>query len=95
MNENYDYQNNAYGQAPEPDYYNMYTNEKVKEAKSVFSRYFLALFLYLLVSNVIVFAVQIILIIAMGSEGATAFLNNNIYIQWLLGVGPQELHRIS
>ncbi len=84
--------NQYYYQAPEPDYYTLYTNSKVNEAKWTFSRYFLALFLYLVISNVVVLAAQIILIVAMGSaEAVNEFLNNNIYIQWLLGVGPMYL----
>ncbi len=91
MNESYGYQNGGYYQSPEPDYYTEYTNQKVKEARSVFSRYFLALFLYLIISNVVVILAQLVLMAILGQNGASEFLDNNIYIQWLLGVGPMYL----
>ncbi len=91
MNGNYDYQNYGSSQYPEPDYYDMYTVEKIKEAKGVFSRYFLALFAYLIISNAVVLIAQLVMIMIWGTEGTAEILNGNIYIQWLFGVGPMYL----
>lgn len=84
----YDYQNNSYG--AEPDYYNLYTGEKLKEARGVFSRFHLALFIF----NVVTYAVAIIaeIIISLWLKDAAADLfQNNIYFQWLFSMLPMYL----
>lgn len=62
----------------------------VKEARGVFSRYNLALFLYTAVAYAVVFALELILSIALGIEEYTKLLDN-VYIQWLFGVGLMYL----
>ncbi len=71
--------------------YDIYTSEKIKEARGVFSRYFLALFLYLVISNAVVLITQLALIAVLGRDGASELLANNIYIQWILSVGSMYI----
>lgn len=82
---------NDYNYNPDIDYYTVYTNNSAKDASRAVSRYALALFLYLLISNVIAIGVEVIIILAMGAEAAGRLFAENIYIQWLLGVGPMYL----
>ena len=89
MNENNEYQN--YGYTPEPDYYTLYTDKKIKEARGVFSRYHLGLFLYTAAAYAVIIIAEFLLIALMGAEKSSALLNDNIYLQWLFGVGPMYL----
>ncbi len=85
----YGYQRNSYGE--EPDYYNLYTNEKVKEARGVFSRFNIGLFTFNVVTYAAVILIEVILALALGQNAAGELFKNNIYLEWLLGVGPMYL----
>jgi membrane protease YdiL (CAAX protease family) len=91
MNNYYDFSGGGGYHSPEPDYYDRYTTDKLHEARGVFSRYHLSLFLYQLIPSILVIAAQIVMIFVMGAKKASEFLDNNIYLQWLLGVGPMYL----
>jgi len=82
---------NSYNQnGNDIDYYTLYMKEGEKEARSAFSRYHLALFLYLLIANLVAVAVQF-LIIRLLPEDTVAAITENVYFSWLLGVGPMYL----
>ncbi len=86
-----DNNNNYYnGENQTTSYYDLYKQEKIKEAGGVFSRYHIALTVYVLTAYFVTFGVQLLLTVIMGSEKA-ADIFNNIYIQWLMGVGPMYL----
>ena len=88
---------NGYEYNPDGDYndnfdqYSLYTNKASKSASRAVSRFALALFVYLLVSNIVVILVEVILYLTMGIQNAESFLAENIYMNWLLGVGPMYL----
>lgn len=79
------------GREYETDYYAQYTSQKLKEARGVFSRYGLALFLYTAVAYAVVLITEAVLMIVLGIDGAVKLLNENVYLNWLLGVGPMYL----
>lgn len=85
----YGYQNNSYQQPP--DYYSLYTEEKLKEARGVFSRFHMGLFLFNIVTYAAVILIEIILSFVMGKGTAGVLLENNIYFEWLLSMGPMYL----
>lgn len=82
MNENYGYTSGP------GDYYEEYTNEKTKEARSTFSRLFLALFSLNGIAYAAVLLIQIIMILVIGDIQKTNDILTNPYIEWLVGVGP-------
>lgn len=86
MNDNY--QNKEY---QEPDYYAMYTEEKLKEARSTFSRFHLALFLYTASAYAAVIIAEIIMIAVMGLNEAAALIENNVYVNALFSFLPMYL----
>lgn len=90
MNENYDYSTHTQGQSNEPDYYAMYIQEKTNEARGVFSRYHLALFLFTVIAYVVIIAAEVFILLFVGKDKA-AYILDNIYVQWIFGVGPMYL----
>ena len=66
----------------------------VKEAKGVFSRYNLALFLYSAVAYAVIFGVDLLLSLilpsAIGAE-KTLEIFSSVWYQWLMGVGPMYI----
>lgn len=88
MNENFNYSDNGYR---EPDYYDLYGMEKKKEARRVFSRYALALFLYTLVATAVSLIIQVIMIAVLGVDKAGTLLEESVYLNWILGVLPMYL----
>jgi len=92
MNENYGNNNFGYdGYTEEPDYYTLYTEQKTREARGVFSRCHLALFLYLLIPSVLVTVAEIIMISILGVDGTSKLLSDNMYLTWILGFAPSYL----
>lgn len=85
MNDNF--QNRYYESNESPGYYELYTEQKVREAKAVFSRYHLGLFLYTAVAYAVILIAQILVLLIMGQEKGTAVFDN-VYVEWLMGVGP-------
>ena len=85
----YGYQNNSYGD--EPDYYNLYTNERVKEARGVFSRFHLGLFAFNAVTYAAVILIEIVLSLIFGKGTTGALLESNIYFEWLISMAPMYL----
>ncbi len=83
------YENNGYSYSQ--DFYEEYTNSKLKEARKVFSRIFLGLFFFILALNVAAIIIEVVLIIALGTKEATNLLSTNIYVIWLLNSLPQYL----
>ena len=83
------YENNGfdYGQ----DFYESYTNSKLKEARSAFSRIFLALFFFILAVNAVIFLTELILILSLGKKEAASLINSSVYLPWLLNSLPQYL----
>ncbi len=73
-----------------PDYYDVYTELQLKEAKGTFSRFSLGLFIYLIASYAVIFAAELVLLLVLGEDGYYA-LAENIYFNWLVGVGPMYL----
>ncbi len=71
---NFGFKDNSQGN--EPDYYAMYVNEKTKEAKSVFSRYHLSLFLFTVISYAVIIAAEFFLALFLGEDGFNRILNN-------------------
>ena len=57
-----------------------FTLEDEVRARKRFSRMFLALAVYLIVSSVIIFGVQIALILTLGEEKASQFFNSTMLI---------------
>ncbi len=86
MNENYNYQNGG-----EPDYYAMYTKSSLKEAGKTFSRLHLALFVYLIVVYAVIFAAEIIMILALGRQKVAELLTTNALLTHLFNSVPQYL----
>lgn len=84
----YNYQNNSY--SVEPDYYDLYTEGKLKEARGVFSRYHLGLLFYTVAAYVAVIALEVILALVMDPD-ALAKLFDNIYFQWAFSMAPMYL----
>jgi len=78
----YGYQNNSYGQ--EPDYYNLYTDQRVKEARGVFSRFHIGLFVFNVVAYAVIILIQIAMMLILGADAANKLLTDNVYIQWVL-----------
>ncbi len=85
MSEYNDFESRDKEQNNEPDYYAMYVNEKTKEAKGVFSRYHLSLFLFLVIANAVVIFAQIVLNLFLGTDGYTDLMNN-VYVTWIFNV---------
>ena len=86
----YEY-NFAGNSGEEFDQYSLYTNRAAKSAARAVSRFALALFLYLIISSAAVILTEVIVYLALGAERAEALLYGNIYMSWLLGVGPMYL----
>lgn len=86
MNENYNYQNGS-----EPDYYEIYTKNSIKEAGKTFSRFSMALFVYLIVVYAVIFAAEIIMIVALGKEKFAELLTTNAIFTHLFNSIPQYL----
>lgn len=72
------------------DYYEQYTEEKIREARGVFSRYHLGLFAYTAVAYAVAILAEVLIILILG-KGKMSELYENIYFQWLLGVGPMYI----
>ena len=85
MNEDFGY-NTVTG-----DYYEQYTNEKIKEARRTFSRLFLGVLALNGIAYAVVFGIQIIMILAIGDVGKVNSIFTNPYLQWLFGIGPLYL----
>ena len=82
---------NSYNQnGNDIDYYTLYLNEGVREARSVFSRYHLAIFFYLLSASVISYGIQIPMMLFL-PEDIILSIFENVYFSWLMGVGPMYL----
>ena len=86
MNENYNYQNGS-----EPDYYEIYTKNSIKEATKTFSRFSLSLFVYLVVVYAVIFAAEVIMLLALGKENFTELLTTNAIFTHLFNSIPQYL----
>lgn len=88
-----DFYNNgfSYDSSGEPDYYTLYQEQKTKEARGVFSRCHLSVFLYLLIPSALVIIAELILIAVMGLEGYDAFLTAHPYVNVLLSFAPAYL----
>lgn len=78
-------------QGEEFDQYSIYTNRAAKSAAKAISRFALAIFLYLVISNAVVILAEFAIFLFMGIDKAEALLSENVYIQWILGVGPMYL----
>ena len=83
------YENNGFNY--NQDFYEEYTSSKIKEARRVFSRIFLALLFFILALNVTVLLVETILILALGKTEAVNLINSSVYLPWLLNSLPQYL----
>jgi len=83
MNDSYDY----YGSGG--SYYDNYVNEQLTHAKKTFSNAALALFTYLLVSNIAVIIGQFILIYLYGREEASRLLFENVYVSYIFNFVSQ------
>ena len=85
-----DFYNNSFGYdgSGEPDYYTLYQEQKTKEARGVFSRCHLSVFLYLLVPAALVAIAELILIAVLGLEGYDAFLTKHSYFSVILSFAP-------
>ena len=68
-----------------------YDYSNIKEAKRCFSRFSLALFVFILVANAVAFSIAIAMILIMGQENYTIFLANNPIIEILLSTLPLYL----
>ena len=86
---NYSYQSNSFG--TEPDYYDLYTAEKIKEAKGVFSRFHLGLFTFNAVTYAVVFLIEIALMLLLGEAKTSELLTGSVYAEWLLSIAPMYL----
>ena len=86
-----DYNYNSYTQNSEPDYYEIYTRQQIKTAKSVFSRYHFALLIYLFITFAVSLAAEIAMLLTLGAEGTRDFLLRHEYISWLLNFLPMHL----
>ena len=85
MNDSYD----QYGYGG--SYYDNYVDEQLTSAKKTFSTAALALFIYLLVSNIAVIAGQFIMILLFGREEATRLLSESIYLVYIFNFVSQYL----
>ena len=72
------------------DYLELFELEKRKKLKRNFSRFFIALFFYLLISYAVMLVLEAVILLKYGAEGAINIFNNT-YFQWLLSVGPMYL----
>lgn len=86
MNENYNYQNGG-----EPDYYEMYTKNSLKEAGKTFSRLHLSLFIYLIVAYAVIFAAELIMILTLGKERVAELFTTSALLNHLFNIVPQYL----
>ncbi len=73
-----------------PFEYDYYRQSMCKEARGAFSRFHLALLAYIGIANAASIIVELALLLILGTDGAISVLNN-VYIRWLLGVGPMYL----
>ncbi len=71
--------------------YNNFDSSAVTEAKRTFSRFSLALFIFILVANVIALGIHLIMLLSMGTLEYKAFLDNNPIIEMLLSTLPMYL----
>jgi len=71
--------------------YGKFEDSAVKEAKRSFSRFGLALFLYLIIANAVVLGISVALILVMGAEKASEFLSNNAILDMLISTLPMYL----
>lgn len=83
MNDSYDHY--GYGGS----YYDSYVDEQLKEARKTFSTAALALFIYLLVSNIAVIAGQLLMIILFGRDEATRLLSESVYLVYIFNFVSQ------
>ncbi|MBE6644393.1 MAG: CPBP family intramembrane metalloprotease [Ruminococcaceae bacterium] len=83
--------NSSYNQSGEPDYYEVYTKAQTKIAKGVFSRFHAALLAYILSAYAISILAELVLLFTLGADGMTAFINNHVYVGWLLSFLPMYL----
>ncbi len=86
MENNYDF--NTYN--INEGYYEKYSQNMIKSARSTFSRFSLSLFLYVVIAYAVSFVAEFLIIIFLGVE-KSSLLFENIYFQWLMGVGPMYL----
>ena len=84
----YYYQNQNNSQNGEPDYYAIYTENQIKSARSVFSRYHLALFIYMVLSYAVVIAAELIMLAVLGIDGMSDFLKNHAFVNWIFSFAP-------
>lgn len=80
----YGYQNNSYSQ--EPDYYNLYTDQRVKEARGVFSRFHIGIFVFNVAAYAVILLIQTAMMLILGADASNKLLTDNVYIQWALSV---------
>lgn len=71
--------------------FNNFDSSAVEEAKRTFSRFSLALFIFILVANVTVLGISLIMLLSMGTLEYEAFLDNNPIIEMLLSTLPMYL----
>lgn len=90
MNEDYRYTGQTATTPPPLRWYD-FSPEDERRARRTFSRYFLALFLYLLIANVVALAITAGMSAIMGAEAAQAYIDGHIWFSWLLSVGPMYL----
>ena len=83
------YENNGFNY--NQDFYEEYTSSKIKEARSVFSRIFLAIFFFVLAANAAALLTELILVLALGKNEAVNLINSSVYLPWLLNSLPQYL----
>ena len=86
MNDYYYHQN-----ADEPDYYAEYTKRNLKEAQRTFSRFSLALFVYLIVVYAVIFAAEAIMILTLGSLKVEELFATSAILNTLFSSIPQYL----
>lgn len=90
MNENYYSPYHTTASPPPPRWYD-FSPEDERQARHTFSRYFLALFLYLLVANIVAIAITTGMSLMMGAEAAQTYIDEHIWLSWLLSIGPMYL----
>ncbi len=83
------YENNSYNYGN--DFYDEYTNSKLKESSKVFSRIFLAVFFFILAANITAILVETVMVLALGKEEAVNIINKSEIYPWLLNALPQYL----
>ena len=72
------------------DYVELYEKQKQKDIRNTFSRFMLGLVALTGVAYIVIFIAQSLLISIIGSE-ATLDLLDNVFIEWLFGVGPMYI----